>query len=420
MLRIAVCSGHLYSTAVAYADGMPLTDQGETIVVRGKPLPGIGIHCIPKHDDPAERFKEMGSRLRDILAQLRASLSSNLRPDGFLREDRLVLAVPGVSAECDFAIGKECVKAAGWPIVDNFGNVQIIDDTIAGLFAASWSTKGICAFAGAGASVYVGTAQGMPRSSTHSFKPWKLDGFGPMLGDHGSGFHLAVLTLRTMFRRFDEFMLKKRSNDASPQDSPAGGGGDASPQDGPASEGPSDWEKLRRALHDHIRYEQQTNDEIDLQTWFEDRVANEPLRWRTDIVSLAIPIMKEARRGNGLARRLVRRVARSFVDTICMALGQRVFHDMKDSATIYCQGRMFWHSKTYFRVVKRLLQRELPYNPVKIAPFKPIVGALLVARSSDWTIPDNVQQAEVREAILAIARDDPRFELLRPLNLYER
>src|SRR5262249_1231202 len=120
---------------------------------------------------------------------------------GFSQEDRLVLSLPGVSSLADLELGQSCIRNAGW-VVRSPDNYLVVDDTYAGLIGGALSTQGICAFAGTGASVYLGQPTGHQRFIAG--KGGKLDGFGPMIGDHGSGFRLAMATLERMGRDLDE------------------------------------------------------------------------------------------------------------------------------------------------------------------------------------------------------------------------
>jgi len=390
-MRVALCSGHLHSVALAYADGDVLTDQGERLVV--DEFPAITIHCIPPHPKPTKRFDTIGNTLRGILDGLRNRFLPALRPNGFLPEDRLVLALPGVATKRDFKNARGCVAASGSPISP--ANVHVIDDTFAGLIAASQSTQGICAFAGAGASVYMGTPSGEFRRSTDTCKPFKRDGFGPMLGDHGSGFELAMSALRKIFRHLDEL-----------QQQPAGvsdGSGDVAAS--------SATTELMEELIRRCGRKQEDDDENVLQVWFEELLAERPLDWRAGIVDLAIPITLMAENGNLAAKGLVKTVAEGLVETVKTALRLDDFDEM-GSATIYCQGRMFWHSREYYDTVKTMLKNYKPGNPVKMAPYKPIVGALLVAAAPDWTVPSSTERRKIVDEINSIPPSDKRHEFL--------
>ena len=185
-MKIAVCSGHKNSVVLAYADDEPVTPRGQKLLVVAE-RHHLNLHCLAG----SRRRVEMKKRLKHILTHLKADFSQKWKRRGIRPEDRLTLCLPGISTILDHQVGEDCVRDAGWPVAEP-ANYCIIDDTYAGLIAAGpQSTQGICAFAGTGASVYMGTPDGSIRNFTPD-KVFKLDGFGAMLGDHGSGFRLAL------------------------------------------------------------------------------------------------------------------------------------------------------------------------------------------------------------------------------------
>lgn len=113
-----------------------------------------------------------------------------------------VITLPGVSHPAHITIASELLKAAGW----NPEDCRHIDDTVAGLIAELGTLDGVCAFSGTGASVFVGV--GLPVLPSPAVRPYKLDGWGPLLGDRGSGFRLGLGVVRLALKHFDNFGTK--------------------------------------------------------------------------------------------------------------------------------------------------------------------------------------------------------------------
>jgi N-acetylglucosamine kinase-like BadF-type ATPase len=366
-MKIAVSSGHQASTIVAYADPGITLSAGRPFYV------GVGdslnLHCIPD-------TQTLASRLRAMLDVFQATLPDPLRARGFTADDRLVLSLPGVSSATDLARGKECIDEAGWPAGKGDTSL-VVDDTYAGLIAGARCTHGICAFAGTGASVYLGSPSYANHQAFLPDKSFKLDGFGPMIGDHGSGFRLAMATLERMGRDLDEYGVKAIT---------------------------SLYEQLLKALKTDWSLIRNKG----LQNGIDDLMASSGPNWRFKIADLGKVITAAAAAGDLIAIKQVTEAARAMGRTL--RIGIDLFDDL-DDAPIHCQGGMFRNSELYRRKVREYLNR--PEEQVVLATYKPVVGALLLAAAQDWAVVqgDYIQQ-DILKAVESILPGDPAHALL--------
>jgi len=379
-MRIAVSSGHTESVVLAYAEGLPLSEHGTPVVIRTSPS-SLNLHSIGNDEQKLSR------NLDQALAKLREGFSPAFRQIPFGPDDRLVLSLPGVSTTQDLKTGEKCVLGSSWP-TSGTPNYCIVDDTYAGLIAGALSTQGICAFAGTGASVYMGTPHGNSRVF-QPIKPFKLDGYGPMFGDHGSAFRLAMRTLEEICREFDFPII------GNP------------PKEGRGVHGlPELFDQLVRQMKKMVRPE--FTEWNFLQNWFDALMANQTPDWRFKIADLAKVITPAAEAGDSFARTMVEDAAMGMAETLGRALELEDFEDMH-SVTIYCQGGMFRHSKWYLDRVAFWLHDETngwgKKNPTKLSTFRHCVGALLVAVSQNWTVPNTDVVAAIRTALSAVVGD---------------
>jgi N-acetylglucosamine kinase-like BadF-type ATPase len=374
-LKVAVHSGHTQSVVLAYADDVPLTVSGETMIVETGP--SLNIHC-PINIDEAKTCEVLADNLNKILNALTTQLVAPWQ-HAFTPEDRLVLALPGVSTMHDLAIGHSIARLSKWQIGDT-RNYAIVDDTYAGLIAGARSTRGICAFAGTGASVYMGTSDGED-CTYFPTKPFKFDGLGPMLGDHGSGFRLAMTALETIGRELDVC----RHSDTRKE-----------------GRNPHGLPILFDALIEEIEksYPKLYEEPSFLQNWFDDLMANHNPDWRFRIARLATIVTTAAEKGDPFARGLVEEAADSMVGTLQSALDLDDFMAMR-TTRIYCQGGMFRHSRIYReRVAARM--KDFGNVAVELARYRPCVGALLIAASHNWSAPDNEITSAIESAVSLI------------------
>ena len=323
-LYVAISGGHTFSLAIAFT-------EEEGILASVVSEKSLNPHFV--------EFGVLVSNLQWVVDELDASI-----PDRFLyRATKLVVAaIAGGASDFDQAFISSAIRRVF--IEKPLAEIKVIDDTWAGLIAGACSLRGTCAFAGTGASVYVGTGR--------TPKGWlgKVDGWGPFIGDFGSGFQLAI----DMFRAFCRL----------------------------ASEGKPEPPLFRR-VQEIVR---QNKSEYygtlkafrTTQNWFD--VLRSSLtkdRWRVPFSKLAAAATNAADEtpGDELAKKLVRKAADEMLTSLRIAFA-RNREALK--LPIVLQGGMFEYSALYRNRVRSSLRR-LTQVPIELARFRPILGAALFA-----------------------------------------
>lgn len=276
--------------------------------------------------------------------------------------DEVVIAMPGVTTQYDRDRISFPLKKFG------FKNLTIVDDTWAVLIAGLRSKRGISAIAGTGASVYLGV------DYFRLDKRFKLDGFGAILGDWGSGFRLAVRLLEEagrMHDRGERIELADRLITFA--------------------------NKIHRTLENPL-LESMDN----LQNWFDDLVRTEPTRWRTVVAQLAEVATRAAEEEEGceLARRLVKNSSVELAETITTGLMKlRTMDDLPSDLSVeempvVCKGGQLEHSKLYRSHLVETLRDSGFEGPVVFSEFGPAVGAAIMSIAAQYEIeitPDAVE-----------------------------
>jgi N-acetylglucosamine kinase-like BadF-type ATPase len=322
---LGINGGHQRASALLYV-------HGERLIRTAHLDNSLNIHAVG-----VEATK---SRLADFLTHI---LSENgiSRNTFKSRLKRLVVAFPGAALEYDHKLAKKTVDTA---LLRN-AEIEIVDDTWAGLFSHTLERRGICAFAGAGASVSIANGS-FVRSKEH-----KIDGWGPLIGDFGSGFDLVTRYFRGLGRIRDT--------------------------------------NLKSALFALIQQHCKTTIPIkhidQVQPWFDVFVKQHSSEWRAHFSELAIPILRAADHllpasddAKEEARVLVIETAKLMYQSIGLAI-ERFNDDFKrQPIPIVLQGGIFRNSKTYATFIKSKIKR-LYGNDSILATRKPVHGALLLA-----------------------------------------
>ena len=297
----------------------------------------LNIHAVDEH--------ETESRLDDFLSRI--ALDISLTPDELKSQlASVVIAFPGAGLTHDQRHCRRLVEKA-LPNVE----VTIVDDTWAGLYSHTVSPLGMCAFAGAGASVSIATG----KFSTE--KAFKIDGWGPVIGDFGSAFHLVTKYFRGLNRRRDQDI-----------------------------ECPL-FPLIQSFCENRIPIP--SIDEV--QPWF-DEFVTQP-EWRANFAALAEPILNIAdsrpsgatSNARNAARKLVVCTAKSMYHSIDLAIRR-----YPQKMPIILQGGVFRNSRLYSKTVRRLVWKK-HRRKATLATRRPVDGALLLA-AEPFGLQDQIVQ----------------------------
>jgi N-acetylglucosamine kinase-like BadF-type ATPase len=159
-LFIGISGGHQASTTIAIRDGT---------VVGCATGEGLNLHTV----QPLKLASRLGALLENLADRV------GIKPMALRDETaKLVLALPGAEISYGQELAGTCLLLIEWRDRSKF---FIADDTWAGLIGGL-QRRGICAFAGTGAAVYVGQGEFVEDPNR------KIDGWGHILGDYGSGY----------------------------------------------------------------------------------------------------------------------------------------------------------------------------------------------------------------------------------------
>ncbi len=319
----AIAGGHRKTHALVLHDEKVAAFAG-----LDKPL---NLHNV----EPAKVTATLEEIVRLLVEKLRVNGHCDVNDFDLVndKQNRVVLSLPGVSSYEDRKKGFYFLRTAGCA---NRGIIRVVDDTWSGLVGGLLRERGICAFAGSGASVFFGI------DGFKLEKNYKLDGFGVIIGDFGSGFRTAVRLLERISRAID-------------------------------AEQP--WPDVRGLDPGFAK--------PDLQQWFDGLFESEDRgNWRQQVAKLAEVVTDAAKRPDAdpTARQMVKEAAADMAETI--KIGLRRFGEACRDIPIACQGGMFRGSNLYFQEVRRIVGEEFPNNEVRMALYHPVVGAALLARAA--------------------------------------
>lgn len=295
----------------------------------------------------------VSERVTDLIDSVARSTGFN-EPSEFIRRcSHVALSSPGLTTLSD--------KSETLAVIRNTGldraTYTTIDDTWAGLVGGGLTKHAICAFAGSNTAVYVGTGEFV------AGRPFKLDGWGPVVGDYGSAYDLATQTMRVLTREMDA--------------------GNRSPL----------FEDILKVHPELVRIES-------LQNWFDDLQNMHGKAWRTQFARIGFAIVEAANRPNAdpKAVELVRAAAVDLAGTIKLALAS----PERGTLPIICQGSMFKHSKLYFDTVRSTIAADHP-NRIALAAYGPVVGALLLSVGGGAELPSEAIAARLLKSIFRFA-----------------
>ena len=342
---IAINGGHTKSVACAIS-----VDLGAVEVVEGESL---NFHTYP-HQVITYRFDELIDKLAHKVGVRLDDLRSCT--------ERIALSMPGAGTTKDQALIEVCLLRPEWKDPSKY---LILDDTWAGLVAGTLSSSGSCVFAGTGASIYMNDILG--RQMNFFGKPNQIDGWGPIIGDFGSGFQLTVDMFRMFNREFDK--------GSTPE-----------------------------LFHKVLEQEPDIGDMTNAQRWFDTLYIRYSYDWRIRFAKLASSATTSADSADPYpcAKALVEKAANDIIESVEIALGN--FPGAKVLPVVF-QGGMFEHSKLYRRVVSEKVEK-LASGPVYLALFRPVVGALMLALGDLNVLPDQSTISDLHRAIKAMPQDE--------------
>ena len=109
----------------------------------------LNLHTFAKRSVANELTRRLNNCFEKLAKKVRKDQGFNLLE----RASKLALAIPGVSSPRDLAVAEKAIGQSSWR--RDTTTYRVVDDTYVGLIAGAFSTRGICAFAGTGASVFV-------------------------------------------------------------------------------------------------------------------------------------------------------------------------------------------------------------------------------------------------------------------------
>jgi N-acetylglucosamine kinase-like BadF-type ATPase len=344
---IGVSGGHTESSVCLFSE-----EPSRAVCATGDSL---NLHTFP--------YQTVVNRL-DILLDKLADRAGQSLEDIQARVDEFVLALPGAAYDEDQELARLCLHRSTWTPVRK---CRIVDDTWAGLVGGTLQTKGICAFAGTGASIYVGFGE-------WKAKPNKIDGWGPVLGDFGSGFQLVVDFFRRLGRRYDEGKIMP--------------------------------------LFEELGSRMEISDIDEVQRWFDARYIVYPNDWRIRFANLAFIVTEAADRTPNPdldAVDLVRESAMQMVESIKIAT-QR-FPDSVKLPLVF-QGGMFEYSSLYRNTVEQEVGQFMK-GPIGMAKYRPVVGAFLMALMKGRLRVGGTIRRSIAKAIEDLPQEDRKVLVVR-------
>jgi N-acetylglucosamine kinase-like BadF-type ATPase len=245
-----------------------------------------------------------------------------------------MFSLPGAWRVPDRSNAVTIINASQWRREVDY----VIDDTLAGLFVETADFCGVCAFAGTGASVARAVAR-PGETDVSKVKVFKVDGWGPVIGDYGSSFGIAANYFRHLRRVLDR-------NRECPY-----------------------FPSILSACPEIKSYEY-------VQQWFDEKLVGGDLEWPVRFAWIAKTITTIADSeadDQSPATRLVHLAASEIAESIRIAVEQVEGKDIP----LVLQGGLFRFSKKFRDRVITLIA-DLPVHVV-LARQSPACGALLLA-----------------------------------------
>ena len=255
-----------------------------------------------------------------------------------------------------------------------FGSIIIIHDLESAFISHAQSDTGLAVLCSCD-SAYLGMNKGVSKYG---------GGWGPALGDHGSGYMMGLAALRSVLRRY-HFDSDARAlwedidrwySDPTPRLTSKVG----------------DWEEasmLWRQIRNRAQPQKHQSTRPDFLLSFAYEVARDVYslrRWRSIVSSLTNPVIKASDAGNFLAERIVEKTARKLSDGFEIFLRSTTFEISPISLVLY--GGVVTHNETFCNRLKKdlgkVVHQVLGQRPQIITlhdpgTMRPAIGCLMVA-----------------------------------------
>ena len=286
----------------------------------------------------ASDLDRVGLTLSNLLTDLARAKGHGSLDELASRVDAAVLSLPGAATEDDQRQALRCLERSGWPLPHN---VRIVDDTWAALVGGALTTEGVCAVSGTGCSVFVGVG------GFETSRERKIDDWGPLLGDRGSGFELATKLLRLVLLSYDQGRPLRA------------------------------FERLRRCPE----FEGALDSVQDVPMWIDRLFIDFADDWRSVIgrIATAATELAEEDQDSEVAE-LVREAACAIADSVIIAAKRFVLPE--HNVPVVFSGGMFEHSNLYRQTAASRIREHIPLS-VMMARYRPPAGALIMASAND-------------------------------------
>lgn len=253
----------------------------------------------------------------------------------------ITFGMSGVFDPADLAVIESSLFKAGYNRIPHL----ICEDAEIALVGGGLTHTGICLISSTGAIGFARDAKG---------NTLRIDGWGPILGDDGSGYYLGQRALRAILRAEDHR-------------SPA-------------------CNAMKKQV---LRYLQLSTAK-QLVRWFD--MARNTQTWRVAVADLAIPLYKAwVEDGDATADEIFSTGIRHLAETFGAILRQIKSKGLDISvrtAPVVLEGGVFEHCPKYVSGLGSTLRKQCPDINIRYAAFRPVLGALLFSLSGSRSLPE--------------------------------
>ncbi len=284
------------------------------------------------------------------------------------RAARTMVSLPGVLRPMYHEDANSLLDEHGWCSPDLQRKTGcVLDDMQAGLLGGALTESGGIIVCGSGSAAYVRGRSG---------EEHKSDGYGPVLGDEGSGFWLGLEALRAVLRA----------------------------DDGRQSDCPT----LREMVMMQLRQDG-VSTTAGIPPWLSDRETTPGVRWpfRSDVAALAQAVARAAAEGDDTAMHVLDAGSTELVRSFTASMN--AVKCEADGMKVVLGGGVFENIPDYVSLVREKIEQSWPGADVLQTRFRPVVGALLACLAGGIGLPN---QSRVDALVSAIGSVDTARGLL--------